>query len=147
EGFYRTILESLCEGVMLTDADHRIIYVNEPATELTGYSREELLGANPCDLLLPKGRPNGEPCPQPGSVEERKELEILRKDGSLHWVSMRIAPFRNRQGEVTGSVATVTCLKKQKDLEQENELLNDELRLNFGSIIGSSAPLRRVMSQ
>jgi len=145
ETFYRNILENLAEGVMLTDVDHRIVYVNELVTRLTGYSREELLGADPCELLVPKDRAN-QPCEEP--VEgQRKDLEILRKDGKLHWVSLRITPFRNTLGELSGRLATVNCLKKQKELEHENEFLNDEIRLNFGRIIGNSPRLRRVLSQ
>ena len=47
EGFYRTALESLSEGVMVLDGDCRIIYANQLVSEITGYSAEELLGQSP----------------------------------------------------------------------------------------------------
>src|SRR6266576_1186192 len=53
EAFYRTVLESLSEAVILIDADHRIFYANRLAVDITGYSPEELLGQVGYELLLP----------------------------------------------------------------------------------------------
>src|SRR5260370_35590604 len=46
-----------------------------------------------------------------------------------------------------GTVVAMGCIARQKCLERENELLNDEIRLNFGSIIGQSEVLRKVLAQ
>src|SRR5258705_11173791 len=54
EEFYRSILESLGEGVVITDRDSRILYVNSCIECLTGYSRAELIGAVSYELLTPK---------------------------------------------------------------------------------------------
>src|SRR5260370_15069787 len=46
-----------------------------------------------------------------------------------------------------GTVVAMGCIARQKCLERENELLNDEIRLNFGSIIGRSEVLNKVLAQ
>ena len=149
EAFYRTVLESLAEGVIITDAEWRVCYANRMVAELTGYPVEELLGTTVHDLLKPLAhssaacRAQNPLSPKPESVQ----LEMLRKDGVHHWMHLQAMPFRNEQGEVIGRVAAFTCIERQKNLEAENELLQDELRPRFDSLVGQSPALEKVMSQ
>ncbi len=150
EAFYRTVLESLSEGVILVGADHRIFYANRMATEITGYATEELLGQSGYELLLPERRQPEPDCssnhPLLGKTE-CFEIEIKRKNGELHWVRVKTTPYRNEQGEIAGTVLAFSCLKRQKCLEWENEFLQDEVRLNFGDIIGQSPAIQKVLAQ
>jgi transcriptional regulator with GAF, ATPase, and Fis domain len=41
----------------------------------------------------------------------------------------------------------LSCIAKQKNLEFENEFLNDEFRASFGNIIGQSPALQKVLAQ
>src|SRR6266496_1755200 len=43
EEFYRSVLESLREGVLITDRENRVLYANSRVECLTGYSRTELI--------------------------------------------------------------------------------------------------------
>jgi len=54
EEFYRAVLDSLAEGVLITNADSRIIYSNAGVTALSGYSREELVGRVSYEVLSPR---------------------------------------------------------------------------------------------
>src|SRR5207253_9510939 len=56
-------------------------------------------------------------------------------------------PYRNGQGEIGGTVLVFSCLKRQKCLEWENEFLQDEVRENFGDIIGRSHAIQKVLAQ
>src|SRR5437867_9699410 len=150
EAFYRTVLESLSEAVILIDADHRIFYANRLAVDITGYAPEELLGQIGYELLLPEGHPPQPDCssmhPLLGKTE-CFEVGIKRKDGQLHWVRVKTTPYRNDQGEIGGTVLAFSCLKREKCLEWENEFLQDEVRLNFGDIIGQSPAIQKILAQ
>ena len=97
EDFYRSILESLGEGVIITDREGRILYVNSRIECLTGFPRSELIGAVSHELLAPK-----EEWPamrrrlkeRLAGKEENYEHEHIRKDGEHHWVSVRALPYR-----------------------------------------------------
>ena len=150
EVFYRTVLESLSEAVMLLGADGRVFYANRLATEITGYEPEELLGQIGHKLLLPNGREPEAQCSSSDSIlgkTECLEVEIKRKDGELHWVRVRMTPWLNERSEVSGKVMAFSCLKRQKCLEWENEFLQDEVRENFRDIIGASPALEKVLAQ
>jgi len=147
EVFYRTALESLSEGVMVLDDDCRIIYANRLVSEITGYAPEELLGQTP---TLLKADPDASPCTSAeGSEDEPQEFEfeMKRKDGRLHWLHVKATPYRSETGQIVGRVVALSCIERQKNLEFENEFLQDEFRASFGNIVGQSPALRKVLSQ
>lgn len=148
ETFYRTALESLSEGVMILDADCRIVYANRLVSEITGYAAEELLGQSP---RLLRADSSAEQCPVKSGQDEECvrsfEFEMKRKDGRVHWLHVKSTPYRNHRSEMLGRVVALSCIARQKNLELENEFLQGELRANFSDMIGSSAGLRKVMAQ
>src|ERR1051325_2332402 len=54
EEFYRSIIESLGEGLIITDRDSRILYANARIECFTGRPRAELIGAISYEVLTPK---------------------------------------------------------------------------------------------
>lgn len=150
EEFYRSFLESLGEGVIITDRDSRILYVNSRIECLTGYSRSELIGAVSYELLMPKDEwpaMRRRLKDRLSGKEENYEYEHVRKDGERHWVSVRALPYRNGRGEIVGTIGLLACIKERKTLELENEYLQEELRGNYRSILGDSPALKKVLAQ
>ena len=49
-----TVFSNSNEGIVVTDADNRIVTVNEAFSRLTGYSSEDVVGKNP--RILSAGR-------------------------------------------------------------------------------------------
>src|SRR6202050_1162038 len=105
--FYRRLLETSPEGVVLVDAQHPdrpVIYVNPGFESLTGYAAADLLGRN-LRLLQADDRD------QDGRHRLREALRLggacrvllrnYRKDGSLFWNEMTILPLLDSQGRVT----------------------------------------------
>ena len=105
--FYRRLLDSSPEGVVLVDAqnpEHPVLYVNPGFETLTGYPAEELIGKN-LRLLqsddrdqdarhrLREALTRGESC--------RVLLRNYRKDGRVFWNEMTIVPLRDADGRVT----------------------------------------------
>src|SRR3954471_22576130 len=91
EEFYRSILESLGEGIIITDRESRILYANSQVECLTGRSRGELIGAVSYELLSPKEEWSAmrrRLKDRLAGKEEAYELEHVRKDGARHWVSV-----------------------------------------------------------
>ncbi len=150
EEFYRWFMDSLGEGVIVTDRESRILYANSSAECLTGRSRLELLGAISHELLTPK-----EEWPamrrrlkeRLAGKEDRYDYEQIRKDGTRHWVSVRALPYRNGRDEIVGTIGLISCIKERKTLEFENEYLQEELRGNYRAILGESPALQKVLAQ
>jgi len=152
EEFHRTILDSLAEGVIITDSKSRILYANARMQEISGYTQEELLGRISYELLTP--RKNWDKMRQRlrerlSGSEDDYEHELIRKDGTTIWIRVQATPYRNASGEVSGTVGAMSCISRQKSLEHENEYLRSELRAETGSdgLIGPSDALARVRNQ
>ncbi len=110
-GLVLRILESAPEGVAVCDAtqpDQPVIYVNGAFLQMTGYTEDELLGAN-LRLLQGSDRDQegvrrmheavekGEPC--------RALLRNYRKSGELLWNEITLQPLRDAAGVLTHFVA------------------------------------------
>jgi PAS domain S-box-containing protein len=150
EEFYRSVLESLDEGVIITDRDSRILYVNARAECLTGRPRAELVGAISYEAISVK-----EEWPKMrrrlkerlSGKEETYEHEQIQKDGARHWIAVRGLPYRNARGEIIGTIGLLSCIAQRKTLEFENEYLQEEVRSAYGAIIGESPALKKVLAQ
>lgn len=150
EEFYRSILENLGEGVIITDRESRILYANSRVECFTGRPREELIGEVSYELLVPK-----EEWPTArrrlkdrlAGKEESYDHEIVRSNGDRHWISVRALPYRNSRDEIIGTIGLISCIKERKTLEFENEYLQEEIRGNYRDIIGESAALKKVLAQ
>src|SRR5438874_2198947 len=118
--FYRRVLESLAEGVVITDAQWRILYANRLIERATGYPPEELVGLSLHQALVANNSVRRSECenldPLP-EAEQNAELEIKTKSGQPRWVTIKTTPFRNSEGQVVGRVAALSCIEKQKALE------------------------------
>jgi formate hydrogenlyase transcriptional activator len=150
EEFYRFFMESLGEGVIITDRESRIIYVNSRFESLTGFARSELVGAISYELLIPREewpRARRRLKERLAGSEENYEFEQIRKDGQHHWISVRAFPYRNGRGEVVGTIGLSVSIKERKALENENEYLHEELRRNYSGIRGDSPALQKVLAQ
>lgn len=105
--FYRRLLDSSPEGVVLVDAldpAHPVTYVNPGFESLTGYAATDLVGKN---LRLLQGddreqdarhrlrdaMSRGESC--------RVLLRNYRKDGTVFWNEMTVSPLVDAAGRVT----------------------------------------------
>jgi formate hydrogenlyase transcriptional activator len=83
------------------------------------------------------------------------ELEgrLRKSDGSYRWFLVRYNPVRDDQGEVRRWYAACTDIEDRKQaeerLQRENAALREELdqASMFEEIVGSSEPLRKVLSQ
>lgn len=144
EFFYQTVLESLSEGVIISDAEDRIVFANGVASWITGYEVDELLGVDAREILFAYGSHPAEPgeaCPG------RAEVELKRKDGEMGWVYLHTTPYSNKTGETVGTISSISCIHHLKCLEFEKEALQTVIRDKMGSFVGDSPALQKVMAQ
>ena len=91
-------------SIVITDLDARIEYVNEAFQRNSGYTLDELQGANPRVLQSGQQPPGGYSAMWDTLVAGKVwtgELHNRRKDGSHYIESATIAPIRSAEGQVT----------------------------------------------
>lgn len=96
-------------AVILTDANKRIIWVNEDFTSITGYSLSEALGKKPGDILQ---GPNSEVesilrmrRSLKNHLPLREDITNYRKNGEEYICKLVIHPIFNRNHELTNFIA------------------------------------------
>lgn len=115
--------------VALTDAEQRIIWVNEAFTRITGYSAEEAIG-----------RPNSAifdgPATDPEVVDfvrnciaRRKAFRVeacnYKKSGEMYWADISCQPVLDENGDLQHFFSIATDITERKRLQEQ---LDEEMR-------------------
>ncbi|OUL18449.1 GGDEF domain-containing protein [Nostoc sp. RF31YmG] len=101
-------------GIILTDPnqpDNPIIYVNPAFEAITGYSADEVIGRN-CRFL--RGTDHNQPALSElrTAIQEQRECHVVlrnyRKDGTLFWHELYLAPVFDALGYLTHFIGVQT---------------------------------------
>ena len=124
------VMETAANGVIITDAAPEIMAVNQAFTELTGYSREEVLGKDP--TMLASGRNDAayydsmwQSLKEQGYWEG--EIWNRHKNGEVFPEWLTISAVHNHEGVLTNYIAIFSVLSEQKSTEVRlRELANSD---------------------
>ncbi|MCH7855774.1 MAG: PAS domain S-box protein [Gemmatimonadetes bacterium] len=110
---FRSVVESLREGLIITDLDDRIEYVNPRITDLTGHRPEDLDGKQAQELLFDTKNWKGQEKRMIARREKKRtryKAPLMDKDGNVLPVEVISTPLRNSEGAVTGVVDAITAV-------------------------------------
>lgn len=110
------------EGIVITDANNRIIDVNEAFTRITGYSHAEVRGKNP--KVLHSGRQDAVYYEEMWRVLKatdrwRGEIWNRRKSGEIYAELLSIVAVRDEQGQLQNYVGIFSDISRLKEHEAE----------------------------
>jgi len=108
-------------SIVIVDLNTKIEYVNQAFVQITGYSREEVLGRNPS--LLKSGKTQKQTYVEmwanlTSGKAWKGELINRRKDGREYIESTLITPVRQADGSVTHYLAVKEDITERKQQEQ-----------------------------
>jgi formate hydrogenlyase transcriptional activator len=153
----RRITDAIPQTIMVQNPSGVPIYANQAILDYTGLTIDDVISSDfrarifhPEDLeRLHDERKAALLRGQPFEIEQR----ALRKDGRYRWFLIQFNPLRDEHGEIIRWYATGTDIDDRKRNEErtqnENLVLREEIDRSsmFEEIVGSSEPLRRVLSQ
>jgi len=123
----RSIVDKSLVGVAIIDDETRYTFVNEKFAAITGYSEHELLGREFDFLLTDESRrlatdrywrrQSGEEVP------DHYELVLLRKDGDLRNIEIRVAVFKDAEGRIKTLIQILDITERKR---VERALLESE---------------------
>lgn len=137
------IVKSASEGIIVTDANLKIIHVNDAFTKITGYSKKEIMGETPSKLSsglhdIDFYRELWDSIAQTGTWEG--EIWNRAKNGSTYPQWIRITAYRNDSGELLNYIAIFKDLSEQKEVQARISYLS-----NYDPL--TNLPNKRVMSE
>jgi len=122
EEWLAATLNNLSEAVMTTDDHGKVTYFNPIAEELTGWTKEEMLGKDVTFQVLSEEPATplqgGESDSQPHiAIVLGDYAELIAKDGSRIPVEYSGKPIRNEQRQFTGFVMVFRDITERKEME------------------------------
>jgi len=137
---YRTLIETMHEGLFEVGEDGLIEFANSRLSKITGYNTDELMGQRAVELLvdpevrerLPEGQLLGT-----GTGSEEYALPFINKDGERIWVNLTGAPVVGLDGRSRsiGVVDDVTVERQAQEALRHREAYFRALSENTSDII------------
>ncbi|WP_115862312.1 bacterio-opsin activator domain-containing protein, partial [Halorussus litoreus] len=133
------MLDAVSDGVYALDADSRYVAVNDAYLELTGYSREEILGSHVTEILgegLFEQTEWVQEALEAGEDVVTVEGEMPTRDGESVPVEARVTPFRLSNDDELARVGVVRDVSDRKLREAKLT----ELTGTAGSLADAETP-------
>lgn len=132
-------------GVVISDVEGRVEWVNQGFTRNTGYTLDEIKGRKPGELLQgPETDPEAVAKIRAALAQAQGfEIDLLNytKAGRAYWNRINCSPLHDDQGVLTGYMAIETDVSELKRVERlQNQFISTishELRTPLSSISGA----------
>ncbi len=121
ENLFVHVCESMKAGILVLDKDYRYTYWNSAMAEITGKSKEDVIG-DPLHKHFPDIQPEVMEAKKQALVGKPVfdlELEFMYPDGRLGTASHNFMPLRNEKREVYGILGVVRDTTNRHAYEQQ----------------------------
>ncbi len=119
-------LQSIGDGVVTSDADGNIEYMNPVAEELTGWKVDDAAGC-PIDQVFrgfheetcePLENPLAAAIRRNRSIKSVRPTLLIRRDGNELYIESTASPIRNDKGDVSGGVLVFHDVSEARELNR-----------------------------
>ncbi len=151
--YCKDIVEIMQEGLMVIAEDGTIQMVNKALENITGYSKDEILGQRctifRCDACKAVREASSQAWCQLFEKKEqvvKRKCHLMRKDGSYITVLKTATVLCDDQGQTMGAVEIVTDISEMDRLDRQLRQLSRTLdeESNFQGIVGHSSRMKKV---
>lgn len=127
-----TTLISVGDGVISTDKNGKIVLINKIAENLTRYTKEEAIGKKSEEVFniingitREKYKNMIEEVLKTGEILEMPDdIILISKDGTEIYIDDSVAPIRDKEGKINGTVLVFRDITEKKKKQKEIEYLS-----------------------
>ncbi len=116
---YRRLLDTVQEGIWVTDTDAITTFVNPRMAEILGFTPEEMIGKPLCSFMDVQGKLLAEfnTKRRKHGIKEQHEFEFITKQGERIYTRLETGPVCDETGQYVGSIAAVADITASKQAE------------------------------
>jgi PAS domain S-box-containing protein len=141
EKYITIILNSVREGVLVTNAQGQVLRLNPAAEQMTGWKSMQAIGQPLNNVFRVLNEQTRQPMPVPVDkvVAEGKSVDLTSRgiltdcDGVEHPIADSCAPIRDSNGIILGTILVFRDVTKERRAEEQIIKLNRELEARVAS--------------
>jgi PAS domain S-box-containing protein len=150
-----TVLHSIGDGVIATDKDGKVIFINPVAEKLTGWNQDDAKGRDLEEVFNIINEETEEKAENP-AMKVIKEGVILNlanhtilisKDNKKIAIDDSAAPIKNSKGEITGVVLVFHDITERRRMEKELEDKLQELSNFYEMSVNRELRMKELKEQ
>jgi PAS domain S-box-containing protein len=117
---YRNIVETANEGIVTTDNEETVTFVNNKVIDTLGYAPEEVIGRPIWGFINEEYRPivKMHLKKRRQGISESYELKLIHKNGSPIWVLLNVKPLFDKNSKYMGAMSMLTDITQRKETEE-----------------------------
>jgi c-di-GMP-specific phosphodiesterase len=128
-------------AIVITDAGHRIVYVNRAFTDMFGHQRAEVIGRRVPEVLASYG-PAPDVVHRLGQRSDRadrvqEDLKVRDKANREIWIRLSLSLLRGADGKLINTVSTIANITEDKQVQM--------LQRDVLEAVANQLPLKKVM--
>ncbi|WP_341876361.1 ATP-binding protein [Defluviitalea saccharophila] len=137
--FLTAALASIGDGLIITNTEGDILYINQITTQITGWNAEEAYKNNIRDVFKIVNMYTNKALKNPiekvletsNIVGLKNHSALITKDGSKKFISASCSPIQSSHGNIQGVVIVFREIHRIKQMEEELRLEKDNLQTLF----------------
>jgi PAS domain S-box-containing protein len=138
----RSLIDQVPMGVVLLDADRRIVLMNRVLEALTGFTQQEAAGV-PCYHIL-RHRICLRDCPalhmNAESEGESADSDLINRDRTHIPIKITLAPVKDMAGNLAGFLETIEDLRPTREIGA-----NIYQDFHFGDMVSKSPQMGKIL--
>lgn len=146
EAWVSTTLKSIGDGVIATDTNGRVVFMNDIASGLTGYSIDDVAGRQLKEIFNIVNEVTGNPADNPIEKVLREGVAaglanhtvLISKNGNRFPIDDSAAPIKDGKGKILGAVLVFRDVTERRRREEINQRLAAIVQSSDDAIIGST---------
>ena len=121
---YKIVVDNIAEGLMITDLEDNLIFINAQMCALAGCQKSDVMGKKVKEAFVPEAYWNEydqKTLSRKSGQSDQYEISLKHSDGNQWYAFINASPYKNKDGKVIGTIGAVIDISNRK--ENEDALL------------------------